>query len=120
MSSFIHVSPFEPNLSTSPESQPRFPSPNKALRTGGSQGGSSSSSAAANDTPLCRYFQHGYCARGNRCFFKHLIPTTGRGENSTGEGSSSAGGQSQATATGEELEQTCAICYEAPKTFGLL
>ncbi|EDR05631.1 uncharacterized protein LACBIDRAFT_294785 [Laccaria bicolor S238N-H82] len=48
----------------------------------------------------CRYYQHGFCKRGELCWFKHVDP--------------------HQTNILEEEDQLCSVCFEKPVTFGLL
>lgn len=60
----------------------------------------------------CKFFAQGYCLRGQNCAFKHDISSVG------GASSSSEGVEEN---EGEEKEEViCAICFDAPSTFGLL
>lgn len=66
---------------------------------------------AQNDQPLltpydqakeCRYYQRGFCKRGELCWFKHVDSH-----------------HNQANIL-EEEDQLCSVCFEKPVTFGLL
>ncbi|KAF8269843.1 hypothetical protein EI94DRAFT_1573130 [Lactarius quietus] len=48
----------------------------------------------------CRYFAAGYCKRGDKCWFRHVLPAD--------------------LVTSPDDSQICSICMEEPITFGLL
>ncbi|KAF9005911.1 hypothetical protein BDQ17DRAFT_1239535 [Cyathus striatus] len=55
----------------------------------------------------CRYYQNGFCRRGDKCWFLHVV-----GNNIQGEGSIVLEEPSD--------DDLCSVCFEKPVTFGLL
>ncbi|KAI5789011.1 hypothetical protein EDC01DRAFT_608401, partial [Geopyxis carbonaria] len=67
--------------------------------------------APRNETP-CRYFIQGYCARGNTCWYRHENPKDDREKDSE-----------TATVSEPKLQEekeSCAICFDVPKYYGLM
>jgi hypothetical protein len=58
----------------------------------------------------CKFFDAGFCRRGDACWFKHAGPGL------------EAGAPVPATMSGLSgaIEDACSICYEKPTTYGLL
>ncbi|KAF4570032.1 hypothetical protein EYR40_009018 [Pleurotus pulmonarius] len=62
---------------------------------------------------VCKFYQQGYCKRGDECWFRHV--KAGR---NAGESSSVAGPSSPEADDG--FEDLCSICFDKPTTYGLL
>ncbi|KAF7430510.1 hypothetical protein PC9H_006218 [Pleurotus ostreatus] len=62
---------------------------------------------------VCKFYQQGYCKRGDECWFRHV--KAGR---SVGESFSIAGPSSLESDDG--FEDLCSICFDKPTTYGLL
>ncbi|KAF9429753.1 hypothetical protein BGZ76_001125 [Entomortierella beljakovae] len=78
-------------------------------------------------TRPCHWYMNGYCLRGDSCWFSHdrsiingtrqLVDPNNENEADSAEQSSSSREQNDGV---DEEDQKCAICFEIPKTFGLL
>ncbi|KAJ3531779.1 hypothetical protein NM688_g7525 [Phlebia brevispora] len=63
----------------------------------------------------CRYFANGYCKRGDKCWFRHVLPPA----DSTAPNPDAVDVREQQNEE-EDEDLMCSICYEKPVTFGLL
>ncbi|KZT27820.1 hypothetical protein NEOLEDRAFT_1059740 [Neolentinus lepideus HHB14362 ss-1] len=62
----------------------------------------------------CVYYAAGYCRRGDRCWFRHVLPEKAK---APAESSSST---TVDEVVSEDFDDVCSICYEKPTTYGLL
>jgi len=99
-----------------------------------SQGNANSWENVASATPnrrvklhpsqvVCRFFRSGYCARGEKCWYKHDIEKVKTSQRaavaSTATASATAPANAPASSDSPEVE-TCSICFDKPETYGLM
>ncbi|KAF9194768.1 hypothetical protein BGZ50_005808 [Haplosporangium sp. Z 11] len=71
----------------------------------------------------CHWYLAGYCRRGDTCWFSHdraYLDIRHRDEDTDTSGDGDSTGFPGDSQNDDEEDQKCAVCFEAPKTFGLL
>ncbi|KAI8361209.1 hypothetical protein B0O80DRAFT_152820 [Mortierella sp. GBAus27b] len=93
-----------------------------ATAAASSSSSSSSYRPALAGTRPCRWYMAGYCHRGESCWFSHdrgLISAATRG-NEIDFAPSENNDTESVTQENDDDDNKCAICFDVPKTFGLL